>query len=96
MKNLFKFIILSLTLIQVSAAGSLTTRALFKNVSVWNGFNGKKFKLCRIHTNNAISNVTKKSIKITFREVHLLFSRKFKKKLKKFLKRLPKKGVRFQ
>ena len=76
-------------------AGSLTTKALFNNVSVWNGFNGKKFKLCRIHTNNAISNVTKKSIKVTFSEDSSVVSRTFKKKLKKFMESLPKKGVRF-
>lgn len=73
-------------------AGSFSDARLYDDVSQWHGFAGSTFrvKLCRIKSNGAEEEIAKKKLKIHFTEDSHLVRRKYRNKIKRFIKSLPK------
>lgn len=84
------FTLLFLLSAQNIFSATLTKKDLYKAVSVWRSSTGEKFKLCRISSNGASELIKKKKIKVLFEEDKSNLSRKYKAKLRRFFKRLPK------
>lgn len=73
-------------------AGIFKDPMLYENVSVWHGFKGSKFrvKLCRITSNGAQKDYKEKKIKVFFDENKHYVKRKYRAKIKRFIRSLPK------
>lgn len=64
---------------------------LYKRESIWRGFKGSPFnlKLCRITSNGALREYKEKKLKIFFNEDSDFVKRKYRKKIKNFISKLP-------
>jgi len=71
-------------------AAVLKNPKFYKKESVWKSKSGQKFRLCRISSNGALRLVKKKKIRINFSEDSDRVTNRFRQRIKKFFKTLPK------
>ena len=85
------YFFISLVVSVSSMAGVFKDPMLYENVSRWHGFKGSTFrvKLCRITSNGALKDYSEKKLRIYFNEDSDFVKRAYRKKIKRFISRLP-------
>ena len=79
-----------------SAAGELNPAQLYANESLWRGYAGGTFRLCRISSNGAIPATTHLKIRVDFEEDSDRLTDEQIAKLQKFMAELPRNAIQLR